>query len=63
MSEPLLTVKEFLQRVPISRRRLQKYLDDGELSCIRLANRLYWKESDITEFLDRLHVQASKSAK
>lgn len=60
MSEPLLTVKEFLQRVPISRRRLQKYLDDGELGCIRLANRLYWRESMIEEFIDRLRVTAKK---
>lgn len=57
----LLTIPEAALRLSISRRTLEREINDGEIAVCRVRGRVLIAESDITAYISRLRSYKQKS--
>jgi MerR family transcriptional regulator, repressor of the yfmOP operon len=59
MNNTWLTGGEVIQILRISMRTLQSYRDHGILPFAQIGRKIYYKASDIDEYLDRHYIKAA----
>lgn len=50
----LHTYAEALEIVPVSRPTLDSYVKRRQLPCVRIGRRVFFKDTDLRDFIDRM---------
>lgn len=58
--KPLYTIEETCELLHISKRTLQKYRDEGMIPFTQVRNKIYFRDTDIEEFLANHKVEPYK---
>ncbi len=58
MNGALLSANDALAQLPVSRRTLTALVSARKIGHLRLGHRLYFRQGDLDEFLQRQHVAA-----
>lgn len=53
-----LTGDEVTQILRVSKRTLQNYRDQREISFYQIGRKIYYKSIDVDEFLERYHIKS-----
>ncbi len=62
-SKSLYTIMEACTLLQVSKRTLQKYRDEGMLSFSQIGNKIFFRHTDIENFLSKYRVESYESGK
>ena len=57
--DPIIDNFKFIEMMGISTKLAQSWRDKGIISYSQVNNKIFYRKSDIIEFLDRYHVKSS----